>query len=201
MLDRLREVHPTGRWADAPLECLLDGGLGLDACAGLPARIEHLLPARVIPVRAGPVGLGDALYVLAGIHAPCLLELREGLCPREAPMLRARETYLRVALSPLGRFAALQECVLEIEQLGGRARMIVETPRVGVEDRDLRAFVTALQALLRRDRIALLDFTFLMQPFGDGPDEVFTARWATAPTLWSLLFDPAPPTTTREVVV
>jgi hypothetical protein len=203
VLDMLRRAYPGGRSADVPLEDLLTGGLDLDTCAGLPARIVDLLPARVIGVRAEPDGLGDVLYVLAGIHAPCLLELREGRCPRDAPMLRTRETYLRVPLSPFGRFAALQESVLEVGDLGGDARIVVETPRVGVEDRDLRPFVTALQAMLRRDRIALLDFTFLMQPFDDGhgAGEAFAARWATRPTIWSVLFDPAPPTTTREVVV
>jgi len=201
VLELLARVYPGGTCAEGPLEELVGSGLDLAGCRDLAARIADVLPVRVVPVAAGPDGLGDALYLLVGLHEPCLLELREGLCAKDAEMLRTRETYLRVLLSPLGRLVTLQETVLELVDLGGGARLVAEHPQAGVEDRDLRILVTGLQGMLRKARIVLLDFAFLLQPFGAGQDEAFAARWATDPTLWSVLFDPAPPTTTREVVV
>jgi hypothetical protein len=181
---------------------MVANGLDLEACRDLAARIADVLPVRVVPLPAAADGLGDVLYLLVGLHEPCLLELREGLCARDAVMLRRRETYLKVFLSPLGRFATLQETVLELEDLGDGVRLVAEHPQAGVEDRDLRMLVTGLQGMLRKARIVLLDFAFLLQRFDDArSDEAFAARWATDPTLWSLLFDPAPPTTSREVVV
>lgn len=201
--ERQRVLELLGRvYADgAPFDEAVSSGLDLASCGDLAAHIADVLPVRVLPVPADAEGLGDALYLLAGLHEPCLLELREGRCARDAEMLRTRETYLRVLLSPLGRFVTLQECILELQDLGDGARLVVEHPQAGVENRDLRLLVTGLQGMLRRARIVLLDFAFLLQPFGGGGDEAFTARWATDPTLWSVLFDPAPPTTTREVVV
>ena len=201
VLSLLGHVYPDGLCAEGRLDELVSAGLDLDGCRDLAAQIADVLPVRVLPVPSGPDGLGDALYLLAGLHEPCLLELREGQCPRDAAMLRTEETYLRVLLSPLGRFATMQETLLSLEDLGGGQRLVVEHPRAGVENRDLRLIVTGLQGMLRRARIVLLDIAFLLQPFTPGRDEAFTARWATEPTLWSALFDPAPPTTTREVVV
>lgn len=201
VLELLGQVYPDGTCAEGPLDELVAAGLDLDTCRDLAAHIGDVLPVRVLPQPAGPDGLGDALYLLAGLHEPSLLELREGQCARGATMLRTQETYLRVFLSPLGRFATLQETILEVEDLGDGTRLVAEHPRAGVENRDLRLLVTGLQGMLRRSKIVLLDFAFLLQPFGPGADPAFEARWATEPTLWSVLFDPAPPTTTREVVV
>jgi len=201
VLELLREAYPDGTCQGASLSDLVAGGLDLDACHSLGPRIEDVLPVRALPCRAGTGELGDSLYLLCGIHAPCLFELREGLCPKDAAMLRSRETYLRVGLSPLGRFATLQETVLEVESLPDTGRLVVERPCVGVENRELRLLVTGLQGLLRREKIVLLDFAFLMQPFGDAPDPAFASLWQSTPTLWSVLFDPAPPSTTRETIV
>lgn len=55
--------------------------------------------------------------------------------------------------------------------------------------------------IVRRNGIALLDFAFLLQRPADGPDEKFGELYGTSPTLWSFLFDPAPPTTTRSIMV
>jgi hypothetical protein len=198
----LARVYPDGTCVEGPLSEMIASGLDLESCRDLAARITDVLPVRVVPVPAAAEGLGDVLYLLVGLHEPCLLELREGMCARDAAMLRRRETYLKVFLSPLGRFATLQETVLELEDLGDGARLVTENPQAGVENRDLRMLVTGLQGMLRKARIVLLDFAFLLQRYDEtAGDPAFAARWATDPTLWSLLFDPAPPTTSREVVV
>jgi len=197
VLEIVSRAYPGALEPVAPLE----RGLDLDGVLGLGDKIGDVLPVRVFEHRAGPDGFGDSLYLFCGLHAPCLYELREGLCARDAPMLRSAETYLRVALSPLGRFATLQESVLRLEDLGEGRRLVAEEPRAGVENGDLRTMVTGLQGLLRRERIVLLDAAFLFQAIAGPVDPAFEQRWASPPTLWNALFDPAPPTTTREVVV
>jgi hypothetical protein len=180
---------------------LLGSGLDADACRDVATRIEGILPVRVLPRRADACGHGDCLYVLAGVHRPCLLELRDGGCSRAAEVGDRPETYLRVALSPLGRFAAVQETVLSIAGLGDGLRLVAEHPLAGVAAPLLRPIAAGVGGVLRDAGIALLDFGLLAEPAGGAADPSFESRWGAAPTLWSILFDPAPPTTTREVVV
>lgn len=86
-----------------------------------------------------------------------------------------------MGLSPLGRYATLQEVTLRGELQPGGV-YIEERRAVGVVDRRLQLFVKATQGLLRSLKIVTLDAAFLVEPLEPGGDD----------TVWTALFDPDP---------
>jgi hypothetical protein len=201
-LEAVRRAYPALAWDAFRPDQIEGAGLDLEQAGQLATHMEEVLPVRVFPRAAPPEDLGAFLYLLCGIHAPCLFELREGRCDPRAALVRARETYVRIGLSPIGPFATLQECEFELDDLGDGRRLVTERPGYGVENPDLKMIVTGLQGMLRRRRIVLLDFAFLLSTPAPGGDSAFATLYGGAtPTLWSFLFDPAPPTTTRSTAV
>jgi hypothetical protein len=157
-------------------------------------------------VRVAENGGADAIYVLAGLHAPALCEIADGAAVDLHAVSSSRETYLRIPFSPFGRFVTIQEVQVlarEVPSRGGSAASleIVEEPLAGVEDRRLRTMVKGLQGALRKKGLTLLDMAFLVQPVAGGAQTAFVRDFQEAPMLWSLLFDPAPPTTVRASLV
>lgn len=168
--------------------------------AALGRTFEEALPVRAFVAEAEPDDLARWLYLLVGLHEPSLWELREGVA-RSTPS-RAEETYVRVGLSAIGRYATLQECVLDATE-DRNLLLVRESPRLGVTDTRLRKVVTCAQGVTRSAGLVLLDIAFLVEPAPAAlrDDASILARFGREPTMWSLLFDPAPPTTTREVAV
>jgi hypothetical protein len=101
---------------------------------------------------------------------------------------------LRVGLSPLGRYATLQEVEFRSERASDGAFFVHEERRAGVVDTRLRTIVKAAQGALRKRKIVLLDFAFLVRPIGDAGQPAFAERYGTEPVLYNFLFDPEPPT-------
>lgn len=168
--------------------------------ARLGATFEEALPVRALLADTQPDELARWLYLLVGVHSPCLWELREERTHHRPA--RARETYVRVGVSSIGSYATLQECVLDFVD-DGRAAVLREQPELGVVDTRLRKVVTCAQGVTRKAGLVLLDIAFLVEP-APVPlleNEALRARVHGAPTMWSLLFDPAPPTTTRETAM
>lgn len=167
--------------------------LSSDQQRALGARIEEVLPVRALPRPPDAPGACGWLYLLAGLHRPCLLELE---AEEEGPQVAALtsdlappvcETYVRVGFSPLGPYVTLQETRLTLTHDEGTF-FLEEQPCWGVQDTRLRAIIKGLQGKLRRERLVLLDMAFLAQPLGDE-------------LIWSYLFDPSPPDTSRLSVV
>jgi len=176
--------------------------LSFDAMVSLGQHLEELLPVRAI-VRAFDRGGPDAIDLLAGLHAPALLEIADGARAPSSASIPSRETYLRIAISPFGRLATIQEVRVEAKRIDpprsdGRVGLeIVEEPCAGVEDPRLRAMVKGLQGALRKAGLTLLDMAFLVAPVLGSAQVEFVRDFGEAPALWSLLFDAAPPTTIR----
>jgi hypothetical protein len=192
-LSAAERVHPALIWREGASAA---PAVSFDALVSLGQKLEELLPARAI-VRAEDAGRLGAVHLLAGLHAPSLVEVaEEGRVARDVP-LAERETYLRVAVSPLGRFATIQEVRAEARWGDGGAAVVLE-PLLGVEDTRLRSMVKGLQGALRAARLTLLDMAFLARPL-EGEQKAFHERFHDAPTLWSLLFTPAPATTVRAL--
>jgi hypothetical protein len=164
-----------------------------DVVASIARRLEELLPMRAI------VRTESAIYLLAGLHAPSLAEIVDAGRADAIEPLPEGEVYLRVAFSPWGRFVTIQEVRLSA-RVAPAAVEIVEAPVLGVEDVRLRAMVKGLQGALRKARLTLLDMAFLAKPL-EGKQADYVREFHEEPTLWSLLFDPAPPTTVRVALV
>lgn len=190
-----------------PLEEPSPHGLAADGITELGRALEQVLPVRAIP-RLAEVGSCDWLYLLAGLHEPALIEVADAAAfpqatkrttrPRARVELRDRETYVRLGFSPIGRYVTIQEVVFTAAQLEDGALEILETPKVGVEDRRLQAIVKGLQGALRKSKLVVLDMAFLIAPPPvDVAQDAFDAAFGGKPELWSFLFDAAPASTTR----
>lgn len=190
-LEAVRRAYPGGDWSAFASERIPHAPVGSGEAARLCRYFEEILPIRAFLRPAGPTDLGDWIYLLAGLHAPCLLDLRDG---RAVRALRDRESYVRVGLSPLGRFATLQEVELSAEREGG-FWVVREERRLGVEDTRLKTLVKALGGGLRKNKLVLLDFAFLAQPPERLDQAAFVDRFGVRPVLFNFLFDPAPPAT------
>jgi hypothetical protein len=173
-----------------------------DTLVAIGRRLEELLPVRAIVRVAADDDGADSLYLLAGLRAPALCEIADGAPCEPLSEVPLRETYLRVALSPFAPFATLQEVRIVARPMrGGDHVEIVEEPMAGVEDRRLASIVKGLQGALRREGLTLLDMAFLSGVVEGPPQRAFEAEFEERPTLWSLLFEPAPATTVRASLV
>ncbi len=193
-LAAIARAYPDFVWREEPEASL--AVFDLDRIASLAPELEALLPVRAI-VRAGGGQGCDALYLLAGLRPTSLVELADG-----APRIGSpppRETYLRLAFSPIGRYVALHEVVVTATSLDDGAIEIVEEPCVGVSDLRLKDLVKGLQGKLRSLRLVLLDVAFLVEP--PPPVGGLVADAPEASTLWSFLFEPAPLATRRFTLI
>jgi hypothetical protein len=164
-----------------------------DALVALAAKLEELLPVRV-RVRLGDAGDCDALYVLAGLGRSPLVDIQDGNAP--ASPRETREIYIRIAVSPFGRFVALQEVRFQGSP-GDEALHIVEEPEAGVVDRRLQHIVKGTQGALRKAKLVVLDLATLLAPAPDGASLHGDNATDEPPTLWSLLFEEASPKSVR----
>jgi hypothetical protein len=198
-----KRLHPDLVWKRRSYP---EPAVSFDRRVAIGRHLEDLLPVRAI-VRAGDEGAADAIELLAGLHSPALREIADvGSFDPRAPIV-LRETYVRVSFSPFDRFVTLQEILLSARatppgSLGAAQSLeIVEEPMAGVVDRRLAPLVKGLQGVLRKAGLTLLDMAFLMQPIEGVAQAAFVREFDEPPTLWSLLFDPAPPTMIRASLV
>jgi hypothetical protein len=164
-------------WPEGPLGDPGAAGEGVDheRVADLAAALREILPARVMAVNATADGAAS-VYCLATTDETSWLDRREGT--GVAP-LRGEDRGLRVVLSPLGLYAALQEVTL-VGSDDGEGVWVEERRAAGVEDRRLQLLVKGAQGVIRRAGLTLLDAAFLAEPHGEG-------------TLWQSLFERDPP--------
>jgi hypothetical protein len=208
--EALTRLYPTRRWSERDE----DAGFG----AGVPrAEAQALVPALRRRLRAGvfhragaPEETCDWIYVLCVGRDPSLFELREGrLAPDAAGALAdtvaatpLRETYLRVALSTLARFAAVQEVELQAEiDPGGGGIMIGEAPRAGVFSPSLLPRMQKIVAELVDNDIRHLDFGDIDQPpegFDPGDYGVY---WHGVPGIANYFFYPQAPAAIVTVTI
>jgi len=136
----------------------------VDAIVALGRTLEEILPVRAL-LRQGERGECDSIYLLAGVHTPSLFEVdRDATGRRErGAELHHHETYVRVGISPLGRFVTLQEVTMTASRIDDGSIAIEEDRLVGVEDKRLRHIVKGLQGALRKARWVVLDMAFLIQ--------------------------------------
>lgn len=192
--DTAERVHPGLRWSTeldsvAPV-------VAYDEVRRIAATLEATLPVRAL-VSPGAPGECDSVFVLAGLHRPSLREIADGLVPAPRGAPDSSETYVRVALSPHGRFAVLQEVILSCEH-DAAGTLIASDPRPGVVDRRLQGIVRGLQGALRRAGLVVLDLAAVLAPVeGASASAELSATFGEPVSLWSLLFEGTSPMAAR----
>jgi hypothetical protein len=139
----------------------------------------------------------DYVYVLCVGRQPSLLELRESQSLQVPEGDAIRERYLRVALSSMGRIAAVQEVAFTLE-LDGDLYVLREQPRDGIYDPILLERTRKLIALLVSWELTYLDFGLLMKPpaqyLPDFDEGDYRAHYDQPVRTVNCLFYPHPPT-------
>jgi hypothetical protein len=200
--EALARLYPTRRWGERDEAAAF--GAGLDAGEGeaLAAALAGRLKAATLFRAGADDETCDYAYVLCLGRPPSLIELREGaLGPDAAAALAAgiaespvEEVYLRVALSTLARFAAVQEVAVTARADHGEI-VVTETPRAGVFAPPLLPRLRTLVAVLAEHGVRHLDFGEIVEaPAGFDPGD-YPAHWGGAPAIANYLFYPQAPAT------
>jgi hypothetical protein len=193
--EALARLYPTRRWSER-VELELDGGVAPEAAAALAQTLAHQLNALALFRPGGPEETCDYVYVLCLGRHPSLLEIREGLVPPGAAELEAgagilEELYLRVALSTVAPFAAVQQVAMRLLP-GPEAVLVEEAPRAGVFDPVLLPRFQRMVAVLTQAGIRHLDFGEIIDaPAGFDPGD-YGERYGGAPAIANYLFFPQP---------
>lgn len=203
--EALRRLYPGRSWGERDDAAAFGAGLSPLDADGLARTLANRLSAATV-FRAGDAEeTCDYVYVLCLGRPPSLLEWREGaLDDARADALRAsvrdgeeiKELYLRVALSSLARFAAVQEVALAARrEPDGESIVITEAPRAGVFEPALLGRMRRLVTVLGEQGIRHLDFGEILEPpAGFEPGE-YAAEWGQSPSIANYLFYPQPPAT------
>jgi hypothetical protein len=202
--EALLRLYPDRCWherTDAPVR-----GVSATLGLGLAERLARRLSARTVFLPGTEPGSCSYVYVLCTGRPPALIDRREGFGPAapiadDSPGRGAlEELYLRVALSGLAPFAAVQQATLRGEPLGDRL-LVEETPRSGVFDPLLLRRFQQLVAVLAELGIRHLDCGEIVEgPAGFDPGD-YPRRFGGQPGIINYLFFPQPAVTVTSTVV
>ena len=150
----------------------------------------------------GPEETCDYVYILCVGRTPSLVELRESALDAGArESLRTTiaegpvtEVYLRVALSTLAPFAAVQEVRLTATFDPDHGTIaLVEAPRAGIFEPGLLKRLQLLVGVLRELNIRHLDFGEIVEPPAGFDPGGYAAEYGGLPGIANYLFYPQPP--------
>jgi len=205
--EALARLYPSRRWAERDDESAfrtgVPGGLG----ALLAERLAPALGTLAVYRPGGAEEYCDFVYVLCFGRRPSVLEVREGAAGAEDLLAVAgardevvSELHLRVALSTLAPFAAVQQVAVSAREAAGDL-VCIEAPRAGVFDPILLPRLQKLVAVLAELEIRHLDFGDLTQPPPgfDGGD--YECRYGNRPALVNYLFFPQPASAITTTVI
>ncbi|HEY6476787.1 MAG TPA: hypothetical protein VI456_09420 [Polyangia bacterium] len=197
----LARLYPTRRWDER--DEAAGFGAGLDAGEGdaLAAALAARLHAATLYRPGGAEETCDYVYVLCLGRTPSLVELRESaLEAGAAGALRdaigegtVTEVYLRVALSTLAPFAAVQEVVLTAGDSGDGTVVLTEAPRAGIFEPGLLKRLQGLVAVLAERNIRHLDFGEIVEPPAGFDPGSYPSEYGGLPGIANYLFYPQPP--------
>jgi len=199
--EALARLYPTRCWSDRDEGAGFGAGLGPGEGDALARTLAARLRAGTLYLPGGVDETCDYVYVLCVGRSPSLIELREGaLDEAAAAALRAsmvgapvEEVYLRVALSTLARFAAVQEITLTAAVSEDGEVILTEMPRAGVFAPPLLGRMQALVGVLGEMGIRHLDFGEIVEP-PDGFDPGdYPSKWGGLPGIANYLFYPHSP--------
>ena len=200
--EALARLYPTRRWGELDEAAAFAGGLAPGEGEALAAALAGRLKAATLFRPGEPDETCDYVYILCVGRPPGLIELREGaLACEDAAALEAaivespvEEVYLRVSLSTLVRFAAVQEVTVTAEAEGPRV-VVTEAPRAGVFAPPLLSRLRKLVAVLAEHGVRHLDFGEIIEAPAGFEAGDYPAHWGGAPAIANYLFYPQAPAT------
>jgi hypothetical protein len=206
-LDRL---YPTRRWAERDEASAFREGVPAGLGAVLADRLASALGTMTLYRPGGPEETCDFVYALCFGRRPSVLEVREGAALAEhlveaggedAAGGEVSELHLRVALSTLAPFAAVQQVALAARWC--REDLVcVEAPRAGVFDPLLLPRLQKLVAALAELDVRHLDFGDLTQPPPGFDAGNYASRYGVGgPALVNYLFFPQPPSAVTTTII
>lgn len=190
-LDRL---YPTKRWHERADEQALTTGVAEEEGRLLAVALSEKLKAFTLYKPGANEDFSDYVYVLCFGRQPSALEVREGLVGLDDFLAQApqgqesgiTEVYLRVALSSLAPFAAVQEVRMSLSLVGqgNPGAFVEEQMRAGVFDPILLPRYQKLVAVLAELNIRNIDFGEINAPpegfDGAAHEDMFGAEATTA---------------------
>jgi hypothetical protein len=197
----LARLYPTRRWDERDEAAGFGAGLSAGEGDALAAALAERLHAATLYRPGTPEETCDYVYVLCLGRTPSLVELREsalgagtagalGDAIAEGPVT---EVYLRVALSTLAPFAAVQEVVFTAAPAGDGTVVLTEAPRAGIFEPGLLKRLQGLVAVLAERNIRHLDFGEIVEaPDGFDPGG-YADDYGGIPAIANYLFYPHPP--------
>ncbi|HVT09098.1 MAG TPA: hypothetical protein VHO67_16675 [Polyangia bacterium] len=195
----LARLYPTRRWDERDEAAAFDGGVPPAEGHVLAALASARLNAAAVHRPGGPAETCDYVYVLCVGRTPSLAELREeAVTPAGLAALRAAladgpltDVYLRVALSTVAGFAAVQEVTLTA-RLDGDDVLLTESPRAGVFAPSLLPRMQRLVAVLAERGIRHLDFGEIAEPPAGFDPGTYADDYGGAPSIANYFFYPQP---------
>jgi hypothetical protein len=200
MDEALARLYPTRRWGERDEAAAFRAGV---AGAGplLADRLSRRLEAMSLFCPGTPEEYCDFVYVLCFGRTPSLIEVREGTATPEAGEAHIDELYLRIALSSVAPFAAVQQVAMSLRRSDAGELVIAESPRTGVFDPVLLPRFQKLVAVLAELGIRHLDFGEMTQPPPDFDAGDYGDRYGGAPTVANYFFYPQPASAITTTVI
>jgi hypothetical protein len=212
-IDRaLAGLYPTRRFddrSDITSELALTlgeapGPLDAGAVTGqLAALLTRRLNTLVVELPPAPDAYCRQLDVLCFGRSPSLIEALHGLgapAPEDLAAGPVEELYLRVSISELVPFAAVQQVRLKGE-LGEGGLLIEEAPRTGVFDPILLPRFRTVVTAIREVGLTNLDFGDISAPPPGFDAGDYPARFGGAPAVANYFFYPQPCASITTTVV
>ncbi|HTJ43702.1 MAG TPA: hypothetical protein VL463_16465 [Kofleriaceae bacterium] len=192
--DALDRLYPTQTWGErADTSTAPD----LEEIAALADELATELDAATFVVPGGPDAACDYIYVLAIGRPPCAVQVRDQGVPApaewEGGLGSISETYLRVCISHVARFAAVQEIAIDVGADAG-GFVIRERPRAGVYSAPLLRRMQRLVAILPAYDLRHLDFGEISAPPPSFRGGSYAARFGAEPATANYLFFSEPAT-------
>jgi hypothetical protein len=220
--EALQKLYPTRRFAERrdPIDLDLTGAnVGGTGSGRLARRLTERLGTLVLEVPPDPEEYCRHIYVLCLGRQPSLIEILHGLAePSSAELVGPdgiEELYLRISLSDLVPFAAVQQVRVRAEALAPNrdgagpvppegeidALIIEESARAGVFDPVLLARYQRVVAILVEEGLRNLDFGEINEaPAGFDPGD-HADRYGADPVTANYLFYPQPCSSITTTVV
>jgi hypothetical protein len=215
--EALQRLYPTHRLDERREPSDFLGEVATDVGGASAARLAQRLSARlgtlVLEVPPNPEEYCRHIYVLCLGRSPSLIELLHGQAPATAFESAGpdglEELYLRVSISDLAPFAAVQQVRLRGDLLPGSAAegafpealIIEETARAGVFDPVLLPRYQRLVATLVEEGLRNLDFGEINEPPAGFDPGDHAQRHGSDPVVANYLFYPQPCSSITTTVV
>jgi hypothetical protein len=205
--EALGRLYPSRRWSERDDAGAFRAGVPAGLGAVLAERLAAALGTVALYRPGGPEEYCDFVYALCFGRRPSVLEVREGAADPEGLLEVAAdgegvsELHLRVALSSLAPFAAVQQVGLSARRMDGDL-VCVEAPRSGVFDSILLPRLQKLVAVLAALEVRHLDFGDLTQPPAGFDAGTYPGRYGVGgPALVNYLFFPQPASTVITTLI